>query len=287
MAQAKSQAEDARASRSRNTPPSSPEPSNSTPEPPKDSTTATPENTTKTIDIVKFKETIARNPLELGVKANFKRAISQLSGPERDVLVGEYILSLKNVSQDIRNTPADRKSALSALENSILTWAIPLAEKRELAKFIQIQREADEAMEQTIQRRRIEAAQLATKINTLFQWINVDPKAPEADKLKAQRDALITLLEDDTISTGQKEVIWEFFPEGSDEAVTQNTITGCVHKMIYVSQDVWGDIWEQITNAHSRLLADTAAIKQINTQLEAAHIANIEATVNDNVNIKR
>jgi hypothetical protein len=56
--------------------------------------------------------------------------------------------------------------------------------------------------------------------------------------------------------------------------------------MIYVSQEVWGGMWEQIAKAHSLLLADTAVVAQINVKLKAANIANIEATVNDNINIR-
>lgn len=208
------------------TPPPPPENLPPSPEPPTD-TPAAPE-TAPQEDVAKLKADIAINPLARGVKTRFQRAINQGNDLEKSALANEYISSLKKVSQDTRNTLDDRRKALSSLEDTTIRKVLPLAEYTELTTYINTQRAAIDAFEITVQRRRVEAGQLAEKLSTILQG-----KSPEDQKV-----ALMTLLDGEEISTGQKEVIRESFPEDSDTAVTQDAITGCVHKMIYVSQEV-------------------------------------------------
>ncbi|MFA6080606.1 MAG: hypothetical protein WC753_03980 [Candidatus Gracilibacteria bacterium] len=228
-------------------------------------------------DIVKLKSDIERSPIKRGIKARILRVLDDkaVTDTKKDELVNKYIGSLKAIIRDEANTLGDRRSAIRALQETMVTGRLQTVENTQLTKYCERAEVAIKALESTLERARVNSEALAQKIESLFK---------DETTLDGRRTALRSLMSDERISPFMKNDIDTMLPEGG--VVTEATITGCVHRILLGQQGIALDVGEGIAQAHRRLIADHDVLAKINGSLRSAQVAEVTENVTENVTIK-
>jgi 5-methylcytosine-specific restriction endonuclease McrBC regulatory subunit McrC len=157
-------------------------------------------------DIVKLKSDIERSPIKRGIKARILRVLDDkaVTDTKKDELVNKYIGSLKAIIRDEANTLGDRRSAIRALQETMVTGRLQTVENTQLTKYCERAEVAIKALESTLERARVNSEALAQKIESLFK---------DETTLDGRRTALRSLMSDERISPFMKNDIDTMLPE--------------------------------------------------------------------------